>query len=755
MKFNKIEESLNELDRATNNCYDLRSLYEMLNEPSDKVTELLKQNIDAKYIYEALTDENDEDEWDYNNEFWIDYKERQLKKKGKKNWDEDDWDAYNYIQNVRAESDYYNRYDEALSNEEEVNLPPDAKYVFEIREQDDELNDKEVLATIEVPFEEVEKSEDKKFPKNAKWASMWALKASHIAEEKFDNKDNKIIGVVIMHDPIREASMSQFLGKKLLPKKEDCKKEESIHRVVRQSITEGCFVEEVAPADYEPTKKGIAYKVFKVKNGKLYPPMVANAGGADTPVGVWLKAEEGEFAGLSKTGRPQVKSTGSGNLSYRPGWHLGDIPRASQFDRTNKETGEKEFPKDFVWAECEYAMDVDYQKDSDEQGYMRTRADGTTYRSDKYQHSLAGLPRLPKDGYYRYRTNPRPDTVPWVITGAIKVKKLLDDAEVNEILKKNGIEPIHRQGGDKTLAELGLKQITESVTESVEYDLEPRRRTAVDGKKYWVAFDKNTQKYATITAIGKYDTKKECQQAIDKFTGNTSSEESLKEEYGNYYGHPVCEEIADALDNGNTRGDTNDYGTWELELPNVNLDELSAESIDFITHEISYPVRDGHLSYNGLDVVYETGVGFTLTEDDIKALGLEEHNGYFENWLDYSINIEDEGKLDGDEDDGEEIDESLNAQPEKIEEGKDVTNIKFDEMVNLLKKAYNFGREGFEKGYKVGGAYNPEFLEWKSSEDVEGFSRLSVRMFAEYNKGWVDAQTDKLIADGAIVEPLN
>lgn len=216
------------------------------------------------------------------------------------------------------------------------------------------------------------------------------------------------------------------------------------------------YMEEAVAPDYSPKQTGKAYKVFRVKNGKLYPPMVANPGGADTPVGVWLTAEEGEFAGVSKTGRPQVKSIGSGTLSYRPGWHLGDIPRASQFDRTNKETGEKEFPKDFVWAECDYVMDVDYQPESDEQGYMRMGKDGKPYRSDKYQHSLAGLPKLPKDGYYKYRTNPRPDTVPWVITGAIRVNKLLSDAEVNSILQSKGIEPIHRQGGDKTLAELGL-----------------------------------------------------------------------------------------------------------------------------------------------------------------------------------------------------------------------------------------------------------------------------------------------------------
>lgn len=250
-------------------------------------------------------------------------------------------------------------------------------------------------------------------------------------------------------------SYGEFLGTK-----SGYSTEEEATEYIDDELDE-CFISEsvneaVAPDGYEPKKKGTAYKVFKVKNGKLYPPMVANPGGADTPVGVWLTADEGEFAGLSKTGRPQVKSIGSGTLSYRPGWHLGDIPRASQFDRTNKETGEKEFPKDFVWAECEYTMDIDYQPESDEQGYMRIGKDGKQYRSDKYQHSLAGLPKLPKDGYYKYRTNPRPDTVPWVITGAIKVNRLLSDAEVNDILASKGIDPIHRQGGDKTLAELGL-----------------------------------------------------------------------------------------------------------------------------------------------------------------------------------------------------------------------------------------------------------------------------------------------------------
>lgn len=205
--------------------------------------------------------------------------------------------------------------------------------------------------------------------------------------------------------------------------------------------------EEILPADYNPQIKGTAYKVFKIKNGKLYPPMVANPGGVDTPMHVWLKAEEGEFAGLSKTGRKQVKSIGSGTLSYRPGWHLGDIPLAKQFYRTNKETGEKEFPKDFVWAECEYVADIDYQDEAHSYGITK---------NGKYQHSLAGLPKVPENGFYKYRTNPNPDTVPWIITGAIKVNRLLDDYDVAEILSKQGITPPNREGGNKTLEELGL-----------------------------------------------------------------------------------------------------------------------------------------------------------------------------------------------------------------------------------------------------------------------------------------------------------
>lgn len=209
----------------------------------------------------------------------------------------------------------------------------------------------------------------------------------------------------------------------------------------------------------EPKKKGIGYKVFVLKDGKLYPPMVANPDGAATPVGVWLDADAAPIAGESKTGRPQVKQGGkgtqggSGKLAYRPGWHLGVVPYAIQFNRKDAEGNKTLFPKNFVFAEVEYAADVDYQEEARQEGINP---------SGKYQHSLAGLKHLPTDGYYMYRTNPNPETDPWVITGAMKVNRILTRAEQADLVSKAGREPQQIQEGDI---------ITDDVVDSINQEI--------------------------------------------------------------------------------------------------------------------------------------------------------------------------------------------------------------------------------------------------------------------------------------------
>lgn len=226
----------------------------------------------------------------------------------------------------------------------------------------------------------------------------------------------------------------------------------------------------------EPKKKGIGYKVFVLKDGKLYPPMVANPDGAATPVGVWLDADAAPIAGESKTGRPQVKQGGkgtqggSGKLAYRPGWHLGVVPYAIQFNRKDAEGNKTLFPKNFVFAEVEYAADIDYQEEARQEGINP---------SGKYQHSLAGLKHLPTDGYYMYRTNPNPETDPWVITGAMKVNRILTRAEQADLVSKAGREPQQIQDGDIVTDDV-VNSINQEIADAPKFSLKVYHGSGAD-----------------------------------------------------------------------------------------------------------------------------------------------------------------------------------------------------------------------------------------------------------------------------------
>lgn len=226
----------------------------------------------------------------------------------------------------------------------------------------------------------------------------------------------------------------------------------------------------------EPKKKGVGYKVFVLKDGKLYPPMVANPNGAATPVGVWLDADAAPIAGESKTGRPQVKQGGkgtqggSGKLAYRPGWHLGVVPYAIQFNRKDADGNKTLFPKNFVFAEVEYAADVDYQDEARQEGINP---------SGKYQHSLAGLKHLPTDGYYMYRTNPNPETDPWVITGAMKVNRILTRAEQADLVSKAGREPQQIQDGDIVTDDV-VNSINQEIADAPKFSLKVYHGSGAD-----------------------------------------------------------------------------------------------------------------------------------------------------------------------------------------------------------------------------------------------------------------------------------
>jgi len=230
-----------------------------------------------------------------------------------------------------------------------------------------------------------------------------------------------------------------------------------------------------------PQNTMIGYKAFKVKNGKLYPPMVENPKGYGTPGGVWLDADSGvpdmDADGnikMNQMGRAKVTSKGN-TLAWRPGWHLGPVPDATQFnvdpkaqkwagwlkkrgvtagESSHKKNGSEKGPTiflnpDIVFARVEFAADNDYQMEAYEYG-MKSNG--------KFSHALAGIPYTIKDGYYRYRTNAiDKNSFPWYISGSMIIKDILTDEECRQICKENGIEMMPRLGGDFRFEEHKIK----------------------------------------------------------------------------------------------------------------------------------------------------------------------------------------------------------------------------------------------------------------------------------------------------------
>lgn len=206
--------------------------------------------------------------------------------------------------------------------------------------------------------------------------------------------------------------------------------------ILDDSASEAYRVRRTAP----PKKTVKAYKLFATNPkspGKLFPLFV----GANEaiPQGVWLDAIAGKDAPLSKTGKRKVQSK-LGPLAYRPGWHAGDIPYASHIGV--KDSDGKVYARrgNEVWAEVEMAADVDYQ---DQANASPTK----------------DIREMPVDGSYRFKTNPNM-TGQWVISGAMKVNRVMSQQEVDAVLKKSGVKPMPWVGGPLVLEKLGLTNET-------------------------------------------------------------------------------------------------------------------------------------------------------------------------------------------------------------------------------------------------------------------------------------------------------
>lgn len=178
----------------------------------------------------------------------------------------------------------------------------------------------------------------------------------------------------------------------------------------------------------EPKNTTKAYKLFRVNEkhpGKLFPLFV----NANQPVemGKWVDAEVGP-----QTDTGKVKSK-LGPLAYRPGWHSGDLPVATHIGGGGAPPTHR--PKNHVWAEVEVPNDVDWQTEADKRGMNKA--------GKLIARNAHITDQIPTGGHYRYKTNPNM-TGNWLISGSMKVNKVLSHPEVERINKKAGVADLPR-----------------------------------------------------------------------------------------------------------------------------------------------------------------------------------------------------------------------------------------------------------------------------------------------------------------------
>ena len=231
-----------------------------------------------------------------------------------------------------------------------------------------------------------------------------------------------------------------------------------------------------------PKHTKTAYAVFIVKQHEdgsvtLHPKMIADEA-VGAPPHTWLNADTGKIKRdkqgepiQNTRGRVSVRDAKGAPLAWRPGKHLAAYPNASQFAVEGDTTGVRDrLPDNVVFFEVEYAADRDYQLEAWEYGVNG---------NGKYEHSQAGLPYIPKDGYYIYRTNANPNIPAMIITGAYRVKRALTDEEAKKLNQEAGGDWYDRKSGEpmtaERLKELGLDEAgLQRKAETFDYnELEP------------------------------------------------------------------------------------------------------------------------------------------------------------------------------------------------------------------------------------------------------------------------------------------
>jgi len=223
--------------------------------------------------------------------------------------------------------------------------------------------------------------------------------------------------------------------------------------------------------DFVPQKTVKAYKLFtKGKDGKLYPLFVDAQ--KEVPTDKWLAATFPDYRFTAENGKQYVPSKGTDGkpgtgdsinipdqetrdklieagflpkgskakavkaVAARPGWHAGDVPIATHIGPETNIGGRqvKYRGDDQVWAEIEMPADVDWQQIANSKARIKKDGNIDVRTADINDE-------MPKAGHYRYKTNPNM-TGEWLISGDMKVNRVLDRSEVNAINEAAGVKDL-------------------------------------------------------------------------------------------------------------------------------------------------------------------------------------------------------------------------------------------------------------------------------------------------------------------------
>ena len=182
---------------------------------------------------------------------------------------------------------------------------------------------------------------------------------------------------------------------------------------------------------------------FTAPNGKQYVPSKKWDGKAGTGDSIAIPDQATREMLIEKGFLPQGSTAKSIKaVALRPGWHSGEFPVASHIGPEEVVMGQKMKTRgpNQVWAEVEVPDDVDWQALANE----RASIVKSGARKGEINRAEAQITdELPLGGSYKYQQGQARDGN-WIISGEMRVNRVLDDDEVRSINESAGMQDLPR-----------------------------------------------------------------------------------------------------------------------------------------------------------------------------------------------------------------------------------------------------------------------------------------------------------------------